>query len=102
MKLLVICLILAFSCSLVYAGSSYDWQSGNSYNYSTDSFGNTNIRGHNYKTGSNWNTTVKPDGSMNGRDGEGNYWRYNSGSGYYYNYGTGKTCVGKGASRYCY
>jgi hypothetical protein len=81
-------------------GSSYDWQSGNQYNWNT--IGNqTNVQGYNIKNGTRWNTTIQPNGSMTGYDGNGNYWQYDSNSGNYYNYGTGTMCTGKGAFRVC-
>jgi hypothetical protein len=75
------------------SGSTYDWQSGNTYNYYTDSFGDTHVRGYNYNTGSQWNTTIESDGDMKGYDSNYNYWNYDSSSGVYYNYGTGEMRV---------
>lgn len=64
--------------------------------------GDTVVNGFNYETGSTWNTTIKPNGSMNGLDGNLNPWSYDSRSGTYSNFGTGVTCFGKGALRTCY
>lgn len=83
------------------AGSTYDWRTGNQYNTTTYS-NYTEVKGYNYNTGTRWKTKIYNDGDMRGTDGNGNRWKYNSTSGYYYNYGTGKTCTGKGAFRTCY
>ena len=102
--LLLMCLILLTAFSLpAYAqsGSSYDWRSGNSYYWNTDSRGNTNVRGFNSRTGSNWNTTIEPDGDMRGHDSNHNPWTYDRGTGSYQNFGTGESCVGKGYARVC-
>ena len=72
------------------SGYSYDYQSGNSYNYNTDSRGETKVYGNNYNTGSMWNTTIEKDGDMKGFDSKGNYWNYDNKSGTYYNFGTGE------------
>ena len=102
--LFCLCLILLVAFSLpAYAqsGSDYDWRSGNSYYWNTDSQGNTNVRGFNTRTGSHWNTTIEPDGDMRGYDSNYNPWTYDSGSGFYQNFGTGETCIGKGYARVC-
>lgn len=83
-------------------GSTYDWRSGNFYSWSPNGSGGTSVRGMNIQNGTNWNTNIKPDGSMSGFDGGGNYWQYNSNTGYYNNLGTGRTCVGKGLGRTCF
>ena len=83
-------------------GSTYDWQSGNSYNWNTDSQGNTQLRGFNLNTGSMWNQTIEPDGDQRGSDSQGNYWTYDNQTGNYFNFGTGRTCTGKGALRSCF
>lgn len=59
------------------------------------------MNGYNYNTGSTWKTQIEPDGDMRGYDADGNYWRYNSDSGSYWN-SDGTTCFGKGAARTCY
>lgn len=98
-----LCLILVAFSPPAYAqsGSDYDWRSGNSYYWNTDSQGNTNVRGFNARTGSRWNTTIEPDGDMRGYDSNYNPWTYDSGSGFYQNFGTGETCIGKGYARVC-
>lgn len=83
-------------------GSTYDWQSGNSYSWYKYSDGSTHISGSNINTGSYWNQDIKPDGSMHGFDKNSNYWTYDAGTGYYSNLGTGETCYGKGEFRQCY
>lgn len=84
------------------SGSSYDWQSGNSYHYRTDSYGNTTVNGYNLQNGTMWNSRIKPNGNQSGTDAQGNYWDYNARSGTYHNYGTGRTCYGRGEGRTCY
>jgi len=83
------------------SGSTYDWQSGNSYTWRKSLSGDTNVNGWNVNTGSMWNTTIKPNGSMNGYDSQMNPWTYDSRTKTYINYGTGKMCVGEGATRVC-
>lgn len=85
-----------------HAGSAYDWRTGNTYNWNSYPGGDTHVRGYNFGTGSQWNTTVRPNGDMRGTDSNGHMWNYNSGSGTYHNYGTGRTCYGQGAARTCY
>jgi hypothetical protein len=84
------------------SGRSYDWQSGNGYNWHADSQGNTTIYGTNFGTGSTWSTRTDRRGNMNGYDSDMNYWSYDRSTGSYYNYGTGKTCTGSGALRTCF
>ena len=87
--------------TLPSAGSVYDRQSGNSYYWSPGPDGSTNIQGYNTRTEARWSRTIKRNGDQSGWDSRGNYWQYDSGTGYYRNYGTGRTCVGKGAFRSC-
>lgn len=84
------------------SGSSYDWQTGNSYRYRTDSQGNTTVNGYNYQTGSSWQSRTDARGNQRGTDANGNSWNYNARTGTYYNYGTGQTCYGRGDARTCY
>lgn len=84
------------------SGSSYDWRSGNSYSWTTDRSGTTHLNGNNFGTGSSWRTTIQPNGSQTGFDSQGNYWTYDSNTGFYQNFGTGRTCTGTGAFRTCY
>jgi len=79
----------------------YDWQSGNSYSIHRDLNGNTRIRGFNSYTGSNWTTNIDRQGNFSGIDKRSNPWSYNSRSGLYQNFGTGKICWGKGVFRTC-
>ena len=81
--------------------STYDARSGNRYRTVSGS-GSTTVYGSNSRTGSRWTTTIQSNGNMSGRDKSNNYWTYNSQSGYYHNFGTGKTCFGKGALRQCF
>ncbi len=81
-----------FFTSICFAETTYDWQSGNTYIYSKDYSGNTNVRGFS-NNGSTWNTTIKPDGDMRGSDKDGNYWSYDDNIGVYNNFGTGETRI---------
>lgn len=83
------------------SGSSYDWQSGNSYHYRTDSYGNTTVNGYNLQNGTMWNSRIQPNGSQTGTDANGNYWTYDHRTKTYNNLGTGKMCVGEGYGRIC-
>ena len=87
--------------TLPSSGSAYDWKTGDSYYWSRGSDGSMDVRGYNAQTGSMWNHTVMPNGDESGWDDRGNYWQSNSRTGYYHNYGTGRTCIGKGAMRTC-
>lgn len=82
-------------------GSTYDWRSGNFYNSQKNLDGSTDVRGSNLRNGSTWTTTIEPNGDMSGRDSNFNSWKYDNSTGSYYNFGTGKMCVGKGAGRIC-
>lgn len=84
------------------SGYKYDPKTGNSYNYSTDSQGTTTVRGSNLGTGSNWTNIIDKKGNQRGIDSNFNNWTYNAATGNYYNYGTGKSCYGKGSLRQCY
>lgn len=87
------------------AHTEYDWRTGNRYEieHHDDAFEqDTHVKGYNVQTGSSWETTIDDDGDMRGRDADGNSWRYDEGSSLYQNYGTGKTCVGRGAARSCF
>lgn len=82
-------------------GSTYDWQSGNSYSWYRDSLGSTNVNGMNLGTGSMWQTQIRRNGSMTGWDKDLNYWSYDAGTKTYINFGTGTLCVGEGYARVC-
>ena len=84
----------------IRSGSKYDVYSGNSYHWN-QSGKQVTVRGNNLRTGNMWNTTIDNNtGNMRGTDARGNYWNYNSQSGYYYN-SDGTTCFGRGALRTC-
>lgn len=87
--------------ALPSSGSAYDRQSGNSYYWSRAPDGSMNIQGYNTRTEARWNRTIKPNGDQSGWDSRGNYWQYDSETGYYHNYGTGRTCFGRGALHRC-
>ena len=82
-------------------GSTYDWQSGNSYRWNTDGLGNTRVYGNNLRTGSMWNTTIQPNGNMRGMDKNFNSWNYNAQTGAYMN-SNGHGCIGHGYGRTCW
>lgn len=84
------------------SAAEYDWKSGNSYETIENRDGSTTTNGINLSNGSIWSSTTDSSGNQRGTDANGNYWQYDKGSGNYYNYGTGKTCYGKGQSRTCY
>lgn len=81
--------------------SHYDWQSGNSYSIYSDPSG-TRYNGMNLNNGSMWSGQIDRQGNQRGFDAQGNPWSYNSSTGTYMNYGTGKTCMGQGSLRTCY
>ena len=81
-------------------GSSFDPNSGNSYQWRKDYSGNTYVNGNNFQTGAVWNTTIQPNGDMNGYDSQQNYWNYNAQTGNYWNT-NGTTCWGFGQFRQC-
>lgn len=82
------------------SGSTYDWRSGNRYNWDRESDGSTTVDGYNLRTGSTWRTEIESDGDMNGRDSRGNLWQYDASSGFYTNT-DGTICTGKGVLRTC-
>ncbi len=94
--------LLAESDNQPTSGTKYDRKTGNRYNWSTDSQGETTVKGRNTQTGSTWKTVVEQDGDMRGRDADGNSWKYNATTDRYYNSGTGETRTGKGRNRRSY
>ncbi len=93
------CMLLGAGVAMAQSrppSSTYDNRSGNSYN----TWGGT-TRGYNQGTGSAWSSQGY-SGGQRGTDSQGNPWSYNSRTGVYQNYGTGRTCVGSGAGRVCY
>jgi hypothetical protein len=98
--LLIVLMVTVFAPVSAMAGYTYDYKTGNSYSWSSigDS---TYVNGLNARTGSTWQTTITPSG-MSGYDSKSNYWQYSNQTGNYYNYGTGKTCMGKGYARTCF
>jgi hypothetical protein len=82
MKILLTILLWALLIAPAWAGSTFDPQSGNTYEFYPNSSGTT-VFGNNPRTGSNWHTFIEPDGDMNGTDSKGRYWRYDSQTGDY-------------------
>jgi len=82
--------------------STHDSKSGNRYNVTPNYDGSVTVRGSNPRTGTMWRQQQYPDGSYRGTDSNGNMYRGNNVTGSYYNYGTGKSCLGKGYARRCY
>ena len=79
--------------SLPQFGTTYDYQTGNSYRWSTRPYsGETQIDGYNLRTGRSWSNTIEPNGDQRGWDSRGNYWTYDRSSDTYTNYGTGRFC----------
>ena len=99
--LLVACLSLMSGAALAESNYHYDYETGNSYSSHSDSLGTTTY-GNNARTGSNWEIRQNRNGTYDGRDSKGNYFTGDNTTGHYYNFGTGKTCYGKGAARTCY
>lgn len=85
-----------------YNNYNYDYKSGNSYNTRTDLNGSTTTNGYNSRKGDSWRSTTDSSGNQKGTDAKGNSWSYDNRTGNYMNYGTGKTCFGKGEARNCY
>src|SRR5262249_51610446 len=83
------------------SGSTYDWQSGNSYRWHQNFDGSTTVKGNNFQNGTMWNQTIMPNGDQRGMDSRGNFWRYNNSTGTYWNT-DGTMCIGKGAARSCF
>jgi hypothetical protein len=86
-------------------GTTYDSDSGNLYNWSRDSFGNTRLDGRNLQNGSSWETTMDAYGSMRGLDSNYNTWSYDRPSEVYEKsdpFGRSITyCRGSGLMRRC-
>ena len=81
-------------------GNHYEPETGNSY--TVQRYGNeVQVQGYNYNNGSMWNQTQRAYGSYSGRDAQGNYYSGDHSTGFYQNYGTGRTCFGQGATRVC-
>lgn len=99
--LLAVALMAVGATAVADSGSHYDWQTGNTYMWNSDSSGNTRVNGMNLETGSMWNTTIDRRGNQSGWDAGGNAWNYNNSTGAYFNYGTGTMCTGRGAARIC-
>ena len=97
----ILFLFLSTTNAIAACKSTYDWQSGNTYRVCTNSY-STQIYGNNYNTGSSWSQTQRSNGSYSGRDKNNNYYTGNNKTGFYQNYGTGKTCFGTGYLRTCY
>lgn len=92
--LAVVAIVMTAGSAFAQSGYTYDYRSGNSYNYYTSPGGQTTVRGSNLRTGSSWNTTIQRNGNMSGYDAGNNYWSYNARTGSYYNSGT----IGGGGS----
>lgn len=91
--------LLAASAHSAFAGCDY---TGNCYSTYGNARSGYNTYGNNLNTGSTWSSHTDPNGNQRGYDSSGNAWNYNAQTGSYYNYGTGRSCSGFGASRTCY
>jgi hypothetical protein len=99
-----VALVVAFfALTPVFAqsGSTYDWRSGNWYHWYSAFDGSTHVQGFNWNTGSQWRTTIRPNGDMQGWDSRGDFWRYDSRTGNYWN-SNGTFCTGRGYARTCW
>jgi hypothetical protein len=83
MKTILASLLALGIAAPAYAGcTSYfnttrctDYNTGNTYRTTTDSFGNSRTQGHNYNTGSSWSQrTSGATGRTTGFDADGNMW----------------------------
>jgi hypothetical protein len=104
MKLLAALLIpaaLASTATYAQTRNVYDWQSGNSYTITRQPSGTVSINGNNFSTGSTWNIQQQRNGSYSGRDAGNNFFHGNNSTGFYQNFGTGRTCFGTGPGRVC-
>src|ERR1700693_4615417 len=88
--------------SFAQSRTVYDWQSGNTYTVTPGYNGGANVQGFNAQNGSMWNTQIDRGGNMNGMDSHMNPWSYDAGSKAYFNYGTGRPCIGEGYARTCF
>lgn len=102
LKLAFAFLLLATVPVAAQSGSHYDWRSGNQHHWNSNPYGGTTYRGNNFRTGSSWSGRIDSRGNQSGYDSRGNYWNYNRSSGRYHNFGTGKSCYGRGTARRCY
>ena len=104
MKPFLLLTALSVACSSLAVAQTrnvYDWRSGNSYTITQQPNGAVNVYGNNFSTGSNWNIQQQPNGTYFGQDARGNMFQGNNTTGYYQNFGTGRTCFGTGPGRVC-
>lgn len=102
MKNIIIILILTASAFCWdETTSKYDYNTNSKYTTTKHDDGTTEVKAYNYTTGSQWQAKTDNDGITRGRDSDNNSWKYNSNTGSYINYGTGKICTGKGYGRVC-
>ena len=86
----------------VTSWSKSDLQSGNQYRFTRNADCSVSMNGSNPSTGATWHSVMDPNGDMRGYDSDMHYWTYDASTTRYYNYGTGQTCIGTGASRTCF
>lgn len=96
-----ILVLLSLLGTTAFAESRYDYRTGNYYTVTPTYGGGARVQGMNIKNGTTWSNTVDQRGNQRGYDANGNYYNYNADTGTYMNFGTGKTCTGKGAYRVC-
>jgi hypothetical protein len=87
--------------ALAQSGFSYDPYTSNTYRWHQNSTG-TSLYGTNPRTGSHWQLRQNMNGYYSGMDSNQNSFQGNHNSGFYQNYGTGRTCIGQGYARTCF
>lgn len=85
----------------VTSWSALDPQSGNQYWSTRNADCSVSVNSSNPRTGATWHWVEKPNGDKRGYESDMHYWTYEASTTRYYNYGTGQTCIGTGASRIC-
>lgn len=77
-------------------GVFFDKNTGFTYKWKMDKYGDTEARGTHPGGAANY-VTIKKNGDMHGFHADGNYWTYDKRTGMYYNFGTDEAIYkGKG------
>ena len=72
--------------------TTYDPATRERVTYSIDRLTGGYIEGVNTETRKSWHADIRPDGSMRGKDSDGDSWKYDRRAKLYTNLTTGKTC----------
>ncbi|HEY2178560.1 MAG TPA: hypothetical protein VGH15_08255 [Caulobacteraceae bacterium] len=72
--------------------TSYDPATHERVTYSLDRWSGGFIEGVNTQTRKSWRADIRPDGSMKGKDVDGDAWKYDHRARLYTNLATGRTC----------